>query len=143
MTKLTLHFILGISIFLMTTSCQHQEKKEIKTSASNYLQALLNDDFATAIHFADDETRNFIAFLAKLDEYSGQQSKKEKVAPINITNINITNDSLATVSFVAHFADNTRNEDTLNMKKVNHQWVAHHTKEGFSPYTPNNITDLA
>ena len=106
------------------------------------MQALLNDDFATAIHFADDETRNFIAFLAKLDEYSGQQSKKEKVASINITNINITNDSLATVSFVAHFADNTRNEDILNMKKVNHQWVAHHTKEGFSPYTPNNITDL-
>lgn len=136
---------LPISVYMllclsaMMISCNMMDKKEIETSVVGYLEAMISDNFGEAYKYSDNDTKELVSVMEQIYNISDTDNNmsyadtlstaKEKKVDVTIIDINITSDTSAKVSYLAHLNNEFIDSNVLEMRKVNNQWLVHQSKE--------------
>lgn len=136
---------LPISVYMllclsaMMISCNMMDKKEIETSVVGYLEAMISDNFGEAYKYSDNDTKELVSVIEQIYNISDTDNNmsyadtlstaKEKKVDVTIIDINITSDTSAKVSYLAHLNNELIDSNVLEMRKVNNQWLVHQSKE--------------
>ena len=136
---------LPISVYMllclsaMMISCNMMDKKEIETSVVGYLEAMISDNFGEAYKYSDNDTKELVSVMEQIYNISDTDNNmsyadtlsttKEKKVDVTIIDINITSDTSAKVSYLAHLNNELIDSNVLEMRKVNNQWLVHQSKE--------------
>ncbi len=123
----------------MMISCNMMDKKEIETSVVGYLEAMISDNFGEAYKYSDNDTKELVSVMEQIYNISDTDNNmsyadtlstaKEKKVDVTIIDINITSDTSAKVSYLAHLNNELIDSNVLEMRKVNIQWLVHQSKE--------------
>ena len=123
----------------MMISCNMMDKKEIETSVVGYLEAMISDNFGEAYKYSDNDTKELVSVMEQIYNISDTDNNmsyadtlstaKEKKVDVTIIEINITSDTSAKVSYLAHLNNELIDSNVLEMRKVNNQWLVHQSKE--------------
>lgn len=123
----------------MMISCNMMDKKEIETSVVGYLEAMISDNFGEAYKYSDNDTKELVSVMEQIYNISDTDNNmsyadtlstaKEKKVDVTIIDINITSDTSAKVSYLAHLNNELIDSNVLEMRKVNNQWLVHQSKE--------------
>lgn len=129
--KKHLGLYLALCLIASITSCSIIEKKKIEKVAHGYLYAINKDDFAEAYKYSDDETKKLIDILEEVYKSSNPDSIAPTISNVNVSilHVEITSDSTADVEYQTRQDNVLIDDNVLNMKKVNNQWLVHQTKE--------------
>ena len=123
----------------MMISCNMRDKKEIETSVVGYLEAMISDNFGEAYKYSDNDTKELVSVMEQIYNISDTDNNmsyadtlsttKEKKVDVTIIDINITSDTSAKVSYLAHLNNELIDSNVLEMRKINNQWLVHQSKE--------------
>lgn len=146
---------LPISVYMllclsaMMISCNIMDKKEIETSVVGYLEAMISDNFGEAYRYSDNDTKELVSIMEQIYNIPDTDNNmsyadtlstaKEKKVDVTIIDINITSDTSAKVSYLAHLNNELIDSNVLEMRKVNNQWLVHQSKESSTSELFDNL----
>ena len=136
MKRLVYSSLVLIMAVFMLSSCSKNTPKDV---AYNWLIAYNHLDFEAAKKLSTQDTKNLINSLQRLTETVADSNKKElKKVTVDIKSVKINGDK-AVATFTS--SDNPGKEQTLNLVKVNDQWLVLFTKVDLMGEVPDNTTD--
>ncbi len=127
---------LAVIMVLIFMGCSKNTPKDV---AYNWLIAYNHLDFEAAKKLSTPDTKNLINSLQRLTENVADSNKKElKKVTVDIKGVKVNGDK-AVVTFTS--SDNPGKEQTLNLVKVNEQWLVLFTKVDLMGEVPDNMND--
>ena len=111
---------------ILTVACNNDER-QIRRAAQGYLDAMANYRIEEAEPYATEETRNItLRFVqeAIMPNLAPNVIPDNTPASIEITSVDITTDSTATVVYTKTTPHETTNE-TIDLLKRNNEWRIH------------------
>jgi len=136
MRKVMYSFLALIVAAFMFMSCSKNTPKDV---AYNWLIAYNHLDFEAAKKLSTPDTKNLINSLQRLTDNVADSNKKElKKVSVDIKGVKVDGDK-AVATFTS--SDNPVKEQTLNLVKVNEQWLVLFTKVDLMGEVPEGMND--